>query len=151
MTKTQIKVGSCLNSISRARLNFRRLPILCTTLYRNPTQASNFGSAFDQHFLRNFLWNFHRRSLYSCSIPWCKNVENDQKLKSRGSCLKTIFGKLFCESRTFRFVFRGQWDKFFQTTWGGNQQKCSFFSDKDALVEWQTSQLCTPGSGFTKG
>ena len=32
-----------LNSISRERLNFRRRPILCTTLYRNPMQASNFG------------------------------------------------------------------------------------------------------------
>ena len=32
-----------LNLISRARLNFRRRPFLCTTLYRNLMQASNFG------------------------------------------------------------------------------------------------------------
>ena len=35
-----------LNSISRAGLNFRRRPVLCTTLYRNLTQASNFGNTF---------------------------------------------------------------------------------------------------------
>ena len=43
-----------LNSISRTRLNFRRRPILCTTLYRNFMQASNFGGTFDQLFLRIF-------------------------------------------------------------------------------------------------
>ena len=44
-----------LNSISRKWLNFRRRAILCTTLYRNPMQASNFGGAFDQLF----LWIFY--------------------------------------------------------------------------------------------
>ena len=44
-----------LNSISRVRLNFRRRPILCTTLYRNLMLASNFGGTFDQPFLRIFL------------------------------------------------------------------------------------------------
>ena len=43
-----------LNSISQERLNFWRRPILCTTLYRNPMQASNFGGTFDQLFLRIF-------------------------------------------------------------------------------------------------
>ena len=38
----------------RERLNFRRRPILCTTLYRNPMQATNFGGTFDQLFLRIF-------------------------------------------------------------------------------------------------
>ena len=55
-------------------------------------QASNFGGTFDQLFLRIFLENFHRRCLSTSSIPWCKKVENDQKLKSRGgSCLKNQF------------------------------------------------------------
>ena len=76
-----------LNSISRERLNFRRRPILCTTLYRNPMQASNFGGTFDQLFLWIFLWNFYRRCLSISSIPWCKKVKNDQKLKSRGPTL----------------------------------------------------------------
>ena len=40
-----------LNSISRARLNFQSRPFLCTTLYRNLMQASNFGGTFDQLFL----------------------------------------------------------------------------------------------------
>ena len=77
-----------LNSISRERLNFRRRPILFTTLYRNIMQANNFGGTFHQLFLWIFSWNFHRRCLSTFSIPWCKKVGNDHKLKSRGSCLK---------------------------------------------------------------
>ena len=46
--------GKKLNLISRERLNFRRQPILCTTLYRNLKQASNFGGTIDQLFLRFF-------------------------------------------------------------------------------------------------
>ena len=65
-------------------MNFRRRAILCTILYRNLMQASNFGGAFDQLFLWIFLWNFYRRCLSTCFIPWCKKVKNDQKLKSRG-------------------------------------------------------------------
>ena len=38
-------------------------------------------------FPLNFLWNFHRRCLFTLSIPWCKKVKNDQKLKSRGPAL----------------------------------------------------------------
>ena len=36
------------------------------------------------------IFNFQRRCLSISSIPWCKKVKNDQKLKSRGggSCLK---------------------------------------------------------------
>ena len=44
----------------------------------------NFGGIFDQLFLRFFLQNFHRRCLSPFSIPWCKKVKNDQKLKSKG-------------------------------------------------------------------
>ena len=77
-----------INSISRERLNYRRRPFLCTPLYRNLMQASNFGVTFDQLFLCICLWKFHRRCVSTYSIPWCKKVKNDQKLKSRGSCLK---------------------------------------------------------------
>ena len=73
-----------LNPISRERLNFRRRPILCRTLYRNPIQACNFGGTFDQLFLWIVLCNFHTRCPSTLSIPWCKKVKNDQKLKSRG-------------------------------------------------------------------
>ena len=38
-----------------------------------------------------FLWNFHRRSLSMSSIPWCKEVKNDQKLNSRGGGPALIF------------------------------------------------------------
>ena len=53
--------GKKLNSISRVRLNFRRRPILCTTLYRNQMQASNFGGAFDQLFLWIFFMKFSQK------------------------------------------------------------------------------------------
>ena len=51
----------------------------------NLKQVSNFGGTFDQRFLWVFFWKFHRRCLSTSSIPWCKKVKNDQKLKSRGS------------------------------------------------------------------
>ena len=78
-----------LNSISRARLNFRRRPFLCTTLYRNLMQTGNFGGTFDQLFLRIILWNFHRRCLSICAIPWCKTSRMTKNSnQGGGSCLK---------------------------------------------------------------
>ena len=78
-----------LNSISRARLNFRRRPFLRTTLLcRNPIQASNFGGAFDQLFLWIFLCNFHRWCLSTLSIPWCKKVKMTRNSNQGGSCQK---------------------------------------------------------------
>ena len=65
-------------------MNFRRGQFLCTTLYWNPMQVSNFGGIFYQLFLWIFLWNFHRRCLSTSSISWCKKVKDDQKLKSGG-------------------------------------------------------------------
>ena len=88
--------GPALNSISRGRLNSRRRPILCTTLYRNLMQASNFGGIFDQPFLWIFLWNFHRRCASTSSIWRSKKVKNDLKLKSRGSGLINIFSVTVC-------------------------------------------------------
>ena len=77
------------NSISRARLNFRRRPILSAILYRNPIHAKLRWHIWPT-FLWNFLCGFHRRCLSTISIPWCKTVKNDQKLKSRGvPALKT--------------------------------------------------------------
>ena len=72
------------NSILRERLNFRRRPIVCTTLYRNPMQASNFGGAFDQLFLWISLWNFHRRCISILSIPWCKKSQKWPKTQIKG-------------------------------------------------------------------
>ena len=59
-------------------------------------QASNFGGTFDQLFLWIFLWNFHRRCLSTSSIPWCKKVKNDQKLKSRGGPALKEWKLLLC-------------------------------------------------------
>ena len=73
-----------LNSISRERLNFRRWPFLCTTLYRNPMQASNFGGTFYQLFLRIVLQNFHKRCLSTSSIPWCKKSQKWPKTQIKG-------------------------------------------------------------------
>ena len=48
-------IVQAIKTISRARLNFRRLPIWCTTLCGNLMQASKFGGTFDQLF----LWIFY--------------------------------------------------------------------------------------------
>ena len=84
--------GKKLNSISRARLNFQRRPILCTTLYRNLMQASNFGGAFDQLFLWIFLRNLHRSCLSTSSIRWCKTSQKWPKTQIKGSCLNITKG-----------------------------------------------------------
>ena len=46
-----------------------------------------------------FLWNFHRRCVSTFSIPWCKKVKNDQKVKSRGgSCLNRSAARLITKT-----------------------------------------------------
>ena len=77
-----------LNSISWKRLNFRRRPILCTTLYRNLMQASNFGGTFAQLFLRIILNDFHRRCISSSSIPWCKKSKKTKNWNQGGPALR---------------------------------------------------------------
>ena len=57
------------DSLSRKKFEFnlpsaielRRRPILCTTLYRNLMQASNFGGLFDQLFLWIFFITFSQK------------------------------------------------------------------------------------------
>ena len=68
-----------LNSISRERLNFRRQPILCTTLDRNPIQASNFGGAFDQLFLRIFMQFFAPLLFYTFGAKKSKMTKNSNR------------------------------------------------------------------------
>ena len=76
--------GKKLNSISRARLNFRRRPIMFVyNFVQKPTQASNFGGTFDQPFLWICLCGFHRRCQSNFSLPWCKKVKNDQKTQTK--------------------------------------------------------------------
>ena len=83
-----------LNSISRERLNFRRRPILCTTLYRNPMQASNFGGTFDQLFLWIFFIKFSQKMplyLFSTMVQKSRKWPKTQ-IKGGGPALipKTI-------------------------------------------------------------
>ena len=90
-----------LNSISRERLNFRRRPILCTTLYRNPMQASNFGGTFDQLFLRLFFIKFSQMPLYL----FYTMVQKSQKwpktqIKGGGPALKGVTTKAL----SFKFM-----------------------------------------------
>ena len=54
--------GKKLNSITQPLLNFRRRPILCTTLNRNLMQASNFGDTFDQLSPSSFFMHFSQNS-----------------------------------------------------------------------------------------
>ena len=90
--------GKKLSSLSRARLNFWRRPILCTTLYRNLMRASNFGSAID----RLSFEFFHRTCLSTSSIPWCKKVKNNQKLNSRCPAISAIFSPFNPSGRGLR-------------------------------------------------
>ena len=73
-----------LNSTSRARLNVRRRPILCTTLYRNPIQASNFGGTFANVSIELLYAVFTEDASLLILYYGAKKVKNDQKLKSKG-------------------------------------------------------------------
>ena len=77
-----------LNSISRERLNFRRGPILCTTLYRNPMQASHFVGTFYQLFLWFFKRFSQKMPLYLFLYHGAKNSKMT-KTQNKGSCFFT--------------------------------------------------------------
>ena len=68
--------GKRIKSISGARSDFWRRPILCGTFYRNLMQASNFGATIDQLTFQFFMcFSQKRRSLSTFSIPLCKKVK----------------------------------------------------------------------------
>ena len=70
-----IQVVKKLNSISRERLNFRRRPILCTTLYRNLMQASNFGGHIWTTFPLNFFYEIFTEDASQRPLdPICKEL-----------------------------------------------------------------------------
>ena len=75
-----------VNSISQARLNFQRRPILCTTLYGNPIQARNFGVAFHQYFCTIFTEDASLTLLYLGA-----KSQKGPKTQIKGSCLVPIF------------------------------------------------------------
>ena len=91
------------NSISREQLNFQIWPILCTTLYRNPIPAINFGALFDQIFLWIFYATFTEDGpllfLYHGAKKKSKLTKNSNqgrglpwgKQQGRRACNKWIF------------------------------------------------------------
>ena len=91
--------GKKLNSISRERLNFRRRPFLCTTLYRNLMQASNFGGTFDQlsfeFFYKIFTKDASLLVLYHGAKKSKMTKNSNQSLGGGGggSCLKNDLSK----------------------------------------------------------
>ena len=59
--------------------------VLCTTLYRNLMQASNFGGTFDQLFLWIFYETFTEDASQLLLYHGAKKVKNDQNPNSRGA------------------------------------------------------------------
>ena len=47
-------------------------------------RATSVAHLTNFSFESSFLCNFHRRCVSTSSVPWCKKVKNDQKLKLRG-------------------------------------------------------------------
>ena len=76
-----------LNSISRARLNFRRRPFCVQLCIETFCQRATSVAHLTNFSFDFFLWYSHRRCLFTSAIQWCKKVKNDQKLKSRGPAL----------------------------------------------------------------
>ena len=69
-------------------MNFRRQPILCTTLYRNPMQASNFGGTFDQLFLRIFYKIFTKDASLPLLYHGAKKSKMTKNSNQGGPALK---------------------------------------------------------------
>ena len=127
-------------SISRERLNFRRRPILCTTLYRNLMQASNFGGTFDQLFLRIFFIKFSQKmplylfySMVQKSQKWPKI-----QIKGGGSCNATspLEDCLFpCVSTKSSYNFRKPKQLLLPKTHSTRHQQSFFYH---ASLLWNT-------------
>ena len=84
--------------------------------------------------MTNFSFDFffssasQKMPLYFFSIQWCKKVKNNQKLKSRGSCLNAA---IVCETRiacawlNWRKEFNGSWHEVIVRK---NRQETKFLS-----------------------
>ena len=87
-----------LNLISRERLNFRRQPILCTTLYRNPTTCGAGVYPLPTGRIRcetrnNFTPALHNKSLNCLSIqslPTLQLSSNSSPTLSNSLSLSTL-------------------------------------------------------------
>ena len=67
--------GKKLNSLSRARLNFRRWPILCTTMYRNLYKPAT-SVAHLTNFSFEFFMRFSQKMPNYAFILWCKKKKS---------------------------------------------------------------------------
>ena len=94
-----------LNSISRERLNFRRRSILCTTLYRNLMQASNFGGTFDQIFLKFFYKIFTEDASLPLLYHGAKKSKMTKISNQGWSCLKFAFEIKLCWITRLHVIF----------------------------------------------
>ena len=65
-------------------------------------QAGNSVADLANFSFEFFLRKFHRKCLSTFSLPWCKKVENDQKLKSRGSFIKLEFVEFEAVNRNMK-------------------------------------------------
>ena len=107
-----------LNSISREWLNFWRRSILCTTLYRNPMQASNSVAHLTnfsfEFFYKIFTEDASLRLLYHGAKRSKMTKNSNQRGGGGGSCLKAgpleanlvIFGR---RRRALIFLFESSW------------------------------------------
>ena len=133
--------GKKLNSISRERLNFRRRPFLCTTLYRNLTQLR-------WHIWPTFPWIFYEIFTEDASllVLYCKRVKDDQKRKGGPALIHA----LAMTSQTSKiYTFMGpQWmvRKLSCTEWAALLQKAQSLRFKNTPVTHRNSGQDVPGS-----
>ena len=97
-----------LNSISWELLNFRRRPILCTTLHRNPMQVSNFGGLFDQLFLWIFLMKFSQKMPLSFFETMMQKVKKWPKTQSRGGGSLALSAFVKAQNWSLKCRWRGK-------------------------------------------
>ena len=75
-----LTVNLALNSIPQEQLNFRRRPILCTTLYKRATSVAHLINF--SFFI--FLYNFHTRCPLLFLYQWWKKSQKLPKTKIKG-------------------------------------------------------------------
>ena len=87
-----------LSSISRARLNFRRRPVLCTSLYKHPIQASDFGGTFANFSFDVFVQFSHKMPLL---LPYHGGkAQKWPKTPFKGAVPLTLLRKPSCDDES---------------------------------------------------
>ena len=106
-----------LNSISRARLNFRRRPF-CVQLCIETLCKRAILVAHLTNFSFEFLWNFHRRCVFTSSIPWCKKSQKWPKTQIKGgpALTKIAVEPIYWACGHYVIAFKIQWKPFWRAT-----------------------------------